>query len=114
MARRIGLSQEQAFETLWVMTTNLSRLLAWLVFWIAHLLLALLGAVLLWWFQVTPADVIQALTGASQSATASVAGFLGVSAAGLLGGYLAAARWVWKKTYVRWQINRLLEGIEHD
>lgn len=111
MARRIGLTQEQAIEALWVMTTNLSRLLAWLVFWIAQLLLALVGAVLLWWFQVTPADVMQAVTGASQSTTASVAGFVGVSAAGLVGGYLAISRWLWKKTYVRWQTERVLDGL---
>lgn len=112
--QRIGLTANVAIETLWAITQNLSRLLAWLVFWIAQLLLALMGAALLWWFQVSPADVIQAVTGASQSTTASLLGFVGVSAMGLLTGYLALARWAWKKTYLPWQTDKLLAGIGRD
>ena len=114
MDKRIGLTQEMAIEALWVMTRNLSRLLAWLVFWIAHLVLALLSICLLWWFQVTPTEVAQAIVGASQSATASVVGLVGMSAAGVLGAYLAFARWIWRKTYLPWHADRLLDGVQRD
>lgn len=113
MSQSDGLSHAQAIQAIWDITANLSRLLAWLVFWIAHLVLALVCVLLLWWFQVTPADVMQAVTGASKSTTAAVAGLVGVSVTGLVGTYLALARWVWKRTYVPWQTDRLLDGVQH-
>ena len=111
MGRRIGLTQEQAIEALWVMAQNSSRQFVWLVFWIAHFALALVCFALLWWFQVTPEQLTSSVLGWSQSKTASLLGFAGLSVAGVVAAYLALARWVWSKTYARWHTEKILEGL---
>ena len=66
MRKSLGLSQDVAIEMYWVIIQNLSTFLAWLVFWIAHLVMALAAAGLLWWFQISPTDVVKAVLGATQ------------------------------------------------
>lgn len=101
----------QAVNVLWGVTGNLSRLFGWLVFWLAHLLLALVGMTLLWWFQITPEDVSRAVLGMSRSTTASVFGLAGASVLGALSLYLVMAQWVWRKTYMAWQTDQLFAGV---
>ena len=50
MRESIGLTPVQAIETIFSITANLANLFAWLVFWIAHLVMAVLALGLLWWF----------------------------------------------------------------
>ena len=114
MRNSAAITPTQAINTLWVITGNLSRLFAWLVFWIAHLVLALAGMSALWWFQVSPESVAASLIGASKTTTASLLGFAGASVLGLCGLYLAAAQWVWRKTFVPWMNDRLFEGVPVD
>lgn len=104
----------QAVNVLWGITGNLSRLFGWLVFWLAHLLMALVGMALLWWFQVTPAEVAETVLGMSQSTTSSVLGLAGASILGAMSLYLAAAQWIWRKTYMVWQTEQLFAGIGRD
>ena len=111
MNRRIGLTQEQAIEAIWVIAQNLSRQFVWLVFWIAQLVLALVCCGLLWWYQVTPDQLLATALGWSQSTTASLLGFAGLSVVGVLGAYLALTRWLWKRLYIPWQTERLLRGV---
>ena len=107
MRESIGLTPVQAIETIFSITANLANLFAWLVFWIAHLVMAVLALGLLWWFQVSPERVWGLLTGE----TASVAGAAGRSVLGVLSGYLALAQWVWRRTYVPWQAEQLMRGL---
>lgn len=111
MEQRVQFTPNQVINANWAVTGNLARLFAWLVFWIANLLLALIGCALLWWFQVTPDQIAKALLGWSQSTTASLLGAAGLSLMGVLAGYLLIAKWLWKKLYIPWQIERLMTGV---
>lgn len=107
MRESIGLTPAQAIEANFSITGHLSRLFAWLVFWIAHLALAVLVLALLWWFQVTP----QQLADLFPSALASTASSAGLSVLGALSGYLAVTQWAWRKLYVPWQTDQLMQGL---
>ena len=111
MRETIGLTHEQAIEAIWVIAQNLSRQFVWLVYWIAQLVLGLVCCGLLWWFQVTPDQLTKAILGWSQSTTASLLGFGGVSVIGVIAGYLAVTRWIWARTYAPWHTNKVLEGL---
>ena len=110
----VHITPTQAINTIWSITGNLTRLFAWLVFWIVHLLIALTCFALLWWFQVTPDQLAQAVLGWSQSKTASLLGFAGLSVLGVLAAYFAVARWLWKKLYLPWQTEQLFAGVQSD
>jgi hypothetical protein len=109
MRESIGLTPAQAIEANFAITLNISRLLGWLVFCVAHLALAWLGLALLWWFQVTPEQIQNALP-SGISSTASAAG---LSVIGGLSGYLTVAQWAWRKLYVPWQTDQLMQGLGH-
>lgn len=114
MRKSLGLSSEAAIEAIWVITQNLSRQLVWLVFWVAHLALALVLLVVLWACQVTPESAVRALSSATSTTLYEAAGFLGLSVLGVLAGYLSVARWVWRKTYAQWHADQLLAGLQED
>ena len=111
MGERIGLTQAQAIEANFAVTNNIIRLLAWMVFWTAHLVLAVLAMALLWWFQVTPQELMAGWSHTRQSAPVALAGVAGLSVLGVLSGYLMLAQWVWRKPYIQWQANQLMRGL---
>ncbi len=45
-----------------IVTAGLARIIAWMLFGIVHLALAVLALVLLWWFQVSPDKVQLAIS----------------------------------------------------
>lgn len=81
-----------------------------LLFWLLHLLLAVVVMVVAWWFQITPAHVAAAASTLWGSAFSQALQAAGLSLALLLGVYLAAARWVWNRTAWPWLKRQVLKG----
>lgn len=100
----------QAMTVTFVMVRNLAFLMSWLTLAVLHLLLAVLGLLALWWFQVTPAAVASAARGALESTTLAVAGAVGLSLLGALSAYVAALQWLWPRTFGAWLATQLLSG----
>ncbi len=102
---------EQAVNALMPITQRLSHLVVWLIFGVVHLALLIVMLAALWWFQVTPAAVETAAIAVLSSSPVSAAQALGLSIAGAAAAYLAAAKWIWKKTAAKWLFAHILQDI---
>lgn len=107
-------SPEQAITVTFHWVQNLAVLLSWTILGCFHLALALLIALLMWWNQVTPELVRSAAHEWLASTSNAVVGAVGFSLLSLLTAYVAAIRWVWCKTFVNWQFEYLMRGVERD
>lgn len=102
-------SPEQAITVTFHAVGRMLVLMSWLALVCLHLAAALVVALLMWWFQVTPEQARMAVAGTLSSTTLAVAGALGLTGIGLLTGYLFLVRWLWSKTYVSWQSSYVLQ-----
>lgn len=105
-------NEAQAITVTFHMVQNLGVLVGWALLWGLHLALAFVVALVMWWMQVTPELVRTSVLAMLGSTHVAIAGAAGLSALGVLTGYVAAIRWVWMKTFVPWQIAYLMRGVE--
>jgi hypothetical protein len=104
----------QAITVTFHMTQNLALVVCWTILGCLHLLLALLVALAMWWWQVTPEQAQAAARDALASTSFVVAGAIGLSALGVLSGYVALTRWIWWKTFGQWLHGYLMRGVPRD
>lgn len=97
MNQPIFQSTEHAIEVLFTVVARLGGLVVWTIFGLAHVAVAAIGAFVLWWFQVSPADIQKWMAAALQSNLATTYVALGGSAVTLLTGYA----WLLRKAH-RW------------
>lgn len=90
---------------------NLLLFLDRLLFALVHLTAAVLLVLVGWWSRWTPEQATAAFASLLQSDALSAAQLAGLSGAALVSGYLAVARWVWRKTAWPVLLRRVLKGV---
>jgi hypothetical protein len=109
--RTLFQSPEQAIEVTFRTGQRLAILVSWLVLIGVHVAAFSIALFVLWWLQVNPNHVSVALVEWIQSKPAAVLSALGVSVVGVLGGYVGAIRWVWRKTFGTWLFSYLHKDV---
>ncbi|MDD2742343.1 MAG: hypothetical protein PHV02_08720 [Rhodocyclaceae bacterium] len=94
------------------MINRLMKIVGWLIFWFAHVVICVATLFALWGFGVSASDVAEALRHTMQSGTLTIASTVGFSVIGALAGYWRLARWFGQKVIGGWLTRYLTQDMQ--
>lgn len=111
LEQRSGVRPEVALSIAWEMLPLISRYLVWAWIALAHVALAVLALLVLWWTETTPTDLNEIARSTLQSKPVAALTFAGVSLLSVATGYWKLLRWVHAEAG-SWLIDTVLEKLQ--
>ncbi|MCI2243250.1 hypothetical protein L3067_01325 [Xanthomonas sp. PPL568] len=104
------LQPDALLSIVWEMLPLISRYLVWAWIALAHIALAVLALLIVWWTETTPSDVAELARSTLQSKPVAAMTFLGVSFLSVATGYWRLLRWTHAQAG-SWLIDTVLEKL---